>query len=155
MDRGYHDYSKLIQKLACKFDIEGRLHYIHDQHLPTLLSNAIGTVVVNCTVGFSSLYHDTPVKVCGRAIYDLEGLTYKGSLDEFWHGAANFKIDRELFTHFRNYLILTTQLNGSFYKRLKTPHGSYHITIKKKLPKNANIHPYAFIEHKDDPSQPS
>lgn len=147
MDRGYHDYSQLIKKLAIKYDVAGRVHYVHDLHLPSLLTNAIGTVVVNSTIGFSSLYHDCPVKACGRAIYNMEGLTFQGSLDDFWRAAPEFTINRELFTRFRNYMILTTQINGNFYKRLKTPHGRYHLTYEKTLPDGVRIHPYAFMEH--------
>lgn len=149
MDRGYHDYSQLIKKLAIKYDVAGRVHYVHDLHLPSLLTNAIGTVVVNSTIGFSSLYHDCPVKACGRAIYNMEGLTFQGSLDDFWHAAPEFTINRELFTRFRNYMILTTQINGNFYKRLKTPHGRYHLTYEKTLPDGVRIHPYAFMEHSE------
>ncbi len=147
MDRGYNDYSELIEKLAIKYNAMGRVHYVHDLHLPSLLTNALGTVVVNSTIGFSSLYHNCPVKACGRAIYDMEGLTFQGPLDEFWEAAPDFSINHELFTRFRNYMILTTQINGNFYKRLKTPYGRYHLTYEKTLPEGVTIHPYAFIEH--------
>ena len=146
MDRGYHDYHQLISKLGKQLGIAGRLHYIHDQHLPSLLTHAIGTIVVNSTVGFSSLYHNTPVKTCGMAVYDIKGLTYQGSLHTFWHEAPGFQINRRLFTRFRNYMILTTQLNGSFYKRFKTPHGRYHISYNKNLPEGLKVHPSAIIE---------
>jgi len=38
MDRGYHNYQRLIQTLAADFALGSRLLYIHDQHLPTLSS---------------------------------------------------------------------------------------------------------------------
>jgi capsular polysaccharide export protein len=72
-------------------------------------------------VGLSALYHNTPLKVCGEAIYDMPGLTFRGSLKDFWRAASLFRIDRELFRRFRAYLIEHTQLNGSFYKRLDLP----------------------------------
>lgn len=90
-----------------------RIHYVHDQHLPTLLRAARGTVVINSTVGLSSLFHGTPVKTMGRAIYDLPRLTFAGSLDTFWQGPP--QPCRETARHFRQYLIRTTQVNGSFY----------------------------------------
>lgn len=119
MDRGYHDRTALIRMLARRFGIEGRVWYIHDQHLPTLLEHARGVVLVNSTVGMSSLHHGTPTKVCGNAVYDMKGLTFQGRLDDFWAAAPGQSVDRELYLRFRGYLIRHTQLNGSFYRRLK------------------------------------
>jgi capsular polysaccharide export protein len=121
MDRGYHDYQGLIRRLAREQGVRERVHYIHDQHLPTLLQHARGVVVVNSTVGMSALFHGTPLKVCGTAVYDMPGLTFTGSLKDFWPVAAGLEVDRELFNRFRSYLIDHTQLNGSFYKRLNLP----------------------------------
>ena len=121
MDRGYHDYGRLIRQHERDFGLEGRLHYVHDLHLPTLLRHARGCVLVNSTVGMSALFHGTPLKVCGAAIYDMPGLTYTGSLERFWIDAPDMRIDFELFRRFRNYVIRRTQLNGSFYRRLDLP----------------------------------
>jgi capsular polysaccharide export protein len=118
MDRAYMDYTSLFKKLSRERHFGDRVIYIHDLHLPSLLKHAIGTVVINSTVGFSSLFYSTPVKVCGRAVYDLEGLTFQGSLDEFWEKSKTLAVDRAIFNGFKNYLIDTTQLNGSFYSRL-------------------------------------
>jgi capsular polysaccharide export protein len=121
MDRGYHDYAGLIRRLARSHRVTPRVHYIHDQHLPTLLEHARGVVLVNSTVGLSALDHGTPLKVCGAAIFDLPGLSYQGELDQFWSEAAAHAPQRELYRRFRNYLIVNTQLNGSFYRRLRIP----------------------------------
>lgn len=118
MDRGYRDYSRLIRKLAHELQLGRRLQYIHDQHLPTLLDHARGVVVVNSTVGLSALFHAAPTKVCGRALYDMPGLTYQGSLDDFWSEAPRHKPDPALYRRFRSHLVAATQLNGSFYRRL-------------------------------------
>lgn len=118
LDRGHHDYSLLIYRLNKQHQLGNRVQYIHDQHLPTLLEHARGVVLINSTVGLSALHHGTPTKTCGSAIYDLAGLTFQGSLDEFWMQAQYEKVDAELYTKFRNYLIRNTQLNGNFYRRL-------------------------------------
>ena len=118
MDRAYRDYGKLILQLSAENGLGERVIYVHDLHLPSLLKHALGTVVINSTVGFSALFHSTPVKVCGRAVYDLEGLTFQGSLEEFWKNGQTTVVDRVVFQWFKNYLIETTQLNGSFYGRL-------------------------------------
>jgi len=119
MDRGYHDYTRLINRLAREYGIQKRARYIHDQHLPTLLEHARGAVVINSTVGLSALHHGTPLKVCGTAIYDIAGLTYQCDLDHFWREAHATTIRKDLYDRFQRYLIEHTQLNGSFYRRLE------------------------------------
>ncbi len=112
-DRGYKNYAAIIRKLALVYGLENRLHYVHDTDLPKLLQNAEGSVLINSTVGISSLYHDTPVKALGDAIYDIEGLASQAPLESFWKNPG--VIDRDLFNRFRRYLIDKTQVNGSLY----------------------------------------
>ncbi len=121
MDRGYTDYGNSIALQARKLGVSNRVHYIHDQHLPTLLQHARGVVVINSTVGMSALHHRTPVKVTGSAIYDIRGLTYAGTLDNFWQAAAHTTVDHELYRRFHAYLVEHTQINGNFYKALAIP----------------------------------
>jgi len=124
MDRGYRDYSSFIRCRAEQAKIGKRVLYIHDQHLPALLSHARGVVVVNSSVGFSALNYGKPTIACGSALYDIPGLTYQGGLDAFWKVAHKVKPDMDLCQRFRICIIATTQLNGSFYKPLKLP-GSF------------------------------
>jgi len=118
MDRAYRDYSQLWESLSEGYGLQGRLLYVHDLHLPHVLPHARGVVVVNSTVGLSALLHDVPVKVCGRAIYDIPSITYSGRLRNFWKEAPSHKPDPAALQGFRSYLIEHTQLNGSMYKRL-------------------------------------
>lgn len=133
MDRAYFDYTRFIKEMAVKYAVRERCLYIHDQHLPTLLKHTRGVIVVNSTVGLSALYHGAPVKVCGKAIYDMRGLTYQGALDRFWVKAPQSGPRKALFERFRSYLIWQTQLNGSFYKRLPMPgmRAGLHWTSRK------------------------
>ncbi|HZF70872.1 MAG TPA: capsule biosynthesis protein, partial [Sulfuricurvum sp.] len=119
LDRGYHDYSRLIYRLAEKYNISERVKYIHDQHLPTLLEHAKGVVLINSTVGLSAIHHSAPLKTCGTSIYNIEGLTYQGKLENFWNDAESFKVDRELYRRFKGYVVNYKQINGNFYHRLK------------------------------------
>jgi len=118
MDRGYNDYTALLNQLGDELGITGRLLYVHDLNLPSLLQHARGTVLINSTVGLSALFHKCPLKVCGKAIYAMKGLVYQKSLDAFWADSEAMDIDCELFKRFRSYVIETTQLNGSYYRRL-------------------------------------
>ena len=118
MDRAYYDYTGLIREIVAEYSLQERCFYIHDHHLPTLLKHACGVVVVNSTVALSALFHKAPVKVCGKAIYDMEGLTFQGPLARFWRQAHLSRPNRQLYLSFVGHLIHHTQLNGSFYKRL-------------------------------------
>lgn len=115
LDRGHNDYSRVIRFLCSEYGIAGRVFYIHDQHLPTLLNHAVGLVVVNSTVGLSGIHHGLAVKALGAPVYDMEGLCWQGELDAFWREASSFKPDAALYRRFRRWLIEHTQLNGSFY----------------------------------------
>lgn len=116
LDRPYRDYSRLVTELANTTGLGPRLQYVHDLHLPTLLRNARGTVVMNSTVGLSSLVHGTPTKALDRAIYNIEGLTHQGELDAFWRSPT--AVDGKLFQRLRQWLLAHNQFNGSFYRRL-------------------------------------
>jgi len=114
-DRGYTNYSPLIEQLAKALHIDERTFYVHDVNLPNLIKNADGCVMINSTVGMSSLYHKTPVKVMGNAVYDRKGLTYQGKLDNFWKKPGN--VDATAAAAFRAFLVRNNQLNGSLYRR--------------------------------------
>lgn len=113
MDRGYKDYTLLIESLRETHHLAERLIYIHDGYLPNLLKHAKGVITVNSTVGLSALYHHTPVKVLGEAIYDIEGLVSHHSLDDFWNSEE--KVNENLYAKFRHQLIERTQINMGFY----------------------------------------
>lgn len=119
MDRGYKNYTNLIESIAISHNVHERVFYLHDIDLPIFLDNALGCIVINSTVGLSALYHGCPLKSCGSAFYNIKGLVFQGTLDEFWRGAKEFEVDTELYLKFKNYIIQNTQFNGNYYK--KTP----------------------------------
>ncbi|HED7347477.1 TPA: capsule biosynthesis protein [Campylobacter coli] len=116
MDRGYRNYSKLINELSQKYHVEGRIFYVHDTYLPTLLKNALGCITINSTVGLSAILEGCPTKVCGNAFYDFEGLAYPKKLQFFWREAHAYKPNPSLVINFKNYLLNTNQFNGNFFK---------------------------------------
>lgn len=115
MDRPYRNYKTFLRQLEKEHQLEKRLFYLHDQHLPTLLQNARGTIVINSTVGLSSLYHGVPVLVKGTAVYDILGLTNQLSLDKFWNDQGI--VDEVLYKNYRLYLLHNNQGQGSFYQK--------------------------------------
>ena len=115
-DRPYRDYGRYLRKLSTSYHCTDRIVYVHDLHLPTLLKNARGVITMNSTVGTSALFHKTPVKTLGDAVYNMPGLTYQGELASFFQDPGT--VDNELYHCFASWLQATNQVNGSFYKRI-------------------------------------
>lgn len=113
LDTGFVNYPRLIKKLENEFQCTGRIDYLESGDLDALLKKARGLVTVNSTVGLSSLGHGCPTIALSNPLYNLDDLTFRGSLDDFWREGA--PPDAELFRLFRNALIHTTQINGGFY----------------------------------------
>jgi len=113
MDRGHRFYGVLINKLMEKYGIANRVIYVHDIALPGLLTHTRGVITVNSTAGLSALIHNKPLKVMGKALYDIEGLTWQGTLNQFWQ--TDFAPDKKLFRNFRTHLLYNTQINAVFY----------------------------------------
>jgi capsular polysaccharide export protein len=115
MDTGLIDYRGLAKRLSEELDIAERLRFIDAGHLPTLLECARGVVVVNSTVGLTALHHRRPLIALGSAIYDMAGLTWQGTLGDFW--ASQERPDADVYQSFLDYIVHHTQINGDFYTR--------------------------------------
>ena len=140
MDRGFHHYGKLIDIICQNKALRDRVHYVHDLHLPTLLKHTKGVVVINSTVGLSALMRNCPTIACGNALYDIEGLTYQGCLDNFWQDAAFFKVDGNLFRKFLTHLINYSQINGNFYKRIQQMKRRSGVGWENEMYQHQNVH---------------
>lgn len=119
LDVPYHNYSKFIQHLIKSFNLENRVLYVHDLHLPTLIKNSKGLITINSTTGLSSLYHKIPVITMGNALYNIKGLCFQYGLDRFWNSKLN--VNYNTFKKFRNLLITKTQVVGTFYNEEHYP----------------------------------
>lgn len=115
-DVPFRDYRRYLAALGARLGLGERLVYLHDLDLPALLKHARGVVTMNSTVGISALYHRAPVKVLGRALYDIPGLTSTASLADFYRDPG--AVDDKLLAAFIRWLRVNTQVNGSFYKRV-------------------------------------
>ncbi|MCL1960530.1 MAG: capsular biosynthesis protein [Desulfovibrionaceae bacterium] len=113
MDRAYADYSDLIARLTREHGLDGRLLYVHDLHMPTLLKHCRGVVTVNSTTGLQALHHGVPVCALGECFYAVPGMVHCGPLARFWQEPG--AVDHDLFHRFAHYAITRTQLNVSFY----------------------------------------
>jgi len=113
-DRGYTNYSNLIEKFSKEFHVHKKVFYIHDLFLSKLFQNpnCKGTVLINSTVGYQSLYHSVPLKSLGITPYNIRGLSDQRDLISFFKNPST--VDRLLFNKFYKYILENSQINGNF-----------------------------------------
>ena len=113
-DRGYTNYYDQIKKISKEFGVKNKVFYIHDYFLSKLFqnSNCKGTVLINSTVGYQSLYHSVPVKSLGITPFNITGLSDQRDLTSFFENPLD--VDRLLFNKFYKYILENSQINGNF-----------------------------------------
>ena len=113
-DRGYIDYSREIKKISKQFNLRNNIFYIHDYSLSKIFTNpkCKGTVLINSTVGYQSLYHSIPVKALGISPFNIDGLTHQNNLVSFFVNPS--EVDKLLFNKFYKYVLENSQINGNF-----------------------------------------
>ena len=113
-DRGYNNYYHEIEKISKEFGVYKNIFYIHDYYLSKLFqnTNCKGTVLINSTVGYQSLYHSVPVKSLGITPYNIKGLSDQKDLVSFFKNPS--PVDKLLFNKFYKYVLENSQINGNF-----------------------------------------
>lgn len=115
LDHAYRDYEELIHHLATHLQVRERVKYLHVGGLPPFVKRCRGLIAINSTAGLFALQNGRPVKVLGKAVYDMPGLTFQGSMNDFWSNPGT--VDRDLCERFRGWLLRNAQVSGSFYRR--------------------------------------
>jgi len=87
--------------------------FIDEGNFNSLSQASLGVVVNNSTAGLTAMGQSIPVKVLGKAIFNIEGLADQKPLDEFWQTPAPPEL--ALFERFRAFVIASTQVEGSFH----------------------------------------
>ena len=113
LDTGLVNYKKILRACAVRCSLDSRIRYLESGDLARLLDHALGTIVVNSTVGLSAILRGSPVCALGKAIYALPGLVHQGGLDRFWENPR--APDEQLAAAFKNVVLHTTQVNGDLY----------------------------------------
>lgn len=88
LDCGLTRWRPLIRRMAADCGVESRVFYVDGGNLDDMFRTAAGCVTVNSTSGLAALQAACPLKVTGRAIFDVPGLSFQGTLDDFWTQAA-------------------------------------------------------------------
>ena len=84
LDNGVIDWRNVTAAAARDAGIADRVVLIESHDLRPLLERTLGMVTVNSTAATFALAAGVPVISLGRSVYDLPGLTNRGTLDAFW-----------------------------------------------------------------------
>ncbi len=113
LDNWLTDWRRMTAAIARRHGVGDRVVYLEEGHLQSLISGARGVVTVNSTVGVVALGLGRPTAALGKAIYDMDRLTFQGGIDAFWTDAA--PPDPVVFEAFRKVVTARTQVNGDFF----------------------------------------
>jgi capsular polysaccharide export protein len=113
LDNGLIDWRRQTLAYAQALGVAERVVFVDDGDITELVQASDGVVTVNSTTGALALAAGRPVIVLGRAVYDLRGLTHRGSLSSFW--SQREPPDPELYDAFQRVLSDRCLLRGGFY----------------------------------------
>jgi capsular polysaccharide export protein len=113
LDSGLLDWTAITGHLAVALGVGDRVIILDGGDLGKILSLSRAVVTVNSTVGAVALALSLPVVALGKAVYDINGLTFQGDLDDFWRSGS--PPDAELFDAFRRVLAARCLIPGSFF----------------------------------------
>lgn len=113
LDNGVRDWRLETQALAELYGVDGRIDYLEGGDIVPVAQRSRGMVTINSTSGTLALALDVPVIALGQAVYDIEGITFQGGLDNFWRDPG--KPDAETFAAFRRVLIDRCLVAGGFF----------------------------------------
>jgi len=113
LDNGMIDYRNYIAMAAIKHGIEGRVDYLEGGDLNIFLSRTKGVVLINSTVGYAALAAAKPIKVMGRALYNMTGLAEQRPLDKFWKNPA--VPNQQLIDDFLKVIRTDSQIAGNLF----------------------------------------
>jgi capsular polysaccharide export protein len=114
LDSGLIDWHRYVRRLARQSGAAERISIISGGTPAIVQRNTAGLVTVNSTLGLSALQNGVPVKVLGKAIFDIPGLASQQSLAAFWRHPL--PPDAMLVDCFTRALAGTIQIKGSFYE---------------------------------------
>jgi capsule polysaccharide modification protein KpsS len=108
-----------ILDLAVRYGLSDRVIFIHACKIHELLDKVAGVVTVNSTVGVQAIFHGTPLKILGEAVYDEPGIVDEQPLDSFWLNP--FRPDPEKAAQYHRSLKVLTQVPAALYDPASHP----------------------------------
>ena len=115
LDPGLKAWRRRISRMAQDADVAARVFFIDGGDLDQLIIGSRGVITVNSTVGLRAIDLQRPVIALGEAIYDIAGVTFGESLDQFWINAS--APDLTLADALLRALAATLHVRGGYYAR--------------------------------------
>lgn len=103
------------RRMAAKYGLEGRVVFLEGGKLGPLLDRARSAVTINSTAGQQALWRGLPLAVLGASVYDKPEFIRTDDLAAFF--ARPLAPDALAYREYRQFLLMTSQLRGSFYTR--------------------------------------
>lgn len=113
LDNGVKDWKAMITRIATHLGIAQRVRYVEYGEISHMVRDARGVVTVNSTTGTLALAQNVPVKVLGRAVYNIDHVTDQQPLDDFW--ANPTPPDPDTLHAFMKVLIDRCLIEGGFF----------------------------------------
>ena len=113
LDNGVRDWRLETTALARLNGLGDRVDYLDGGDIVAIARNSNGMVTINSTSGTLALALGVPVIALGQAVYDIDGVTFQGALDDFWRDPG--KPDEPTFDAFRRVLIDRCLIPGGFF----------------------------------------
>jgi len=113
LDNGVRDWRHETASLAALHGVGDRVDYLESGDIVPAARRSKGVVTINSTSGTLALALGVPVIALGRAVYDIEGITFQGALDDFWSNPG--QPEAETFAAFRRVLIDRCLVAGGFF----------------------------------------
>ncbi len=113
LDNGVRDWREETASLAELYGVGDRVDFLEGGDIVQLAERSKGVVTINSTSGTLALALGIPVIALGQAVYDMDGITYQGELDDFWRNPG--RPDMATFDAFRRVLIDRCLIAGGFF----------------------------------------
>ena len=106
---------RLIARLTRDYGLKDRVSYVPGGRLGDLLDACQTALTVNSTAAQQALLRGRPVKALGSSVYSRPEFVSDQSLADFF--ASPRPPDRHAYSMFRQFLLETSQIPGSFYAK--------------------------------------
>jgi capsular polysaccharide export protein len=126
LDPGVDDLAAVCRLLAKAHGVADRVSFLEEGVFAPLAKGAVGVIAVNSTAAYAAIGFRKPVKLLGRAVFDIDGLVNRQDLDEFWRNPS--EPDMSLFARYRRGLTSRTQIYGSFHNPKHLDQTAWRVT---------------------------
>ncbi|CAI9119264.1 capsular biosynthesis protein [Acetobacteraceae bacterium LMG 32668] len=113
LDNNVRNWRNEVSLQAAAYGVADRVDYFETGDIAELVRSALGVITINSTTGTLALAEGKPVITLGDAVYSLPGITFQGSLAEFWGDPG--QPDAAVFAAYRRVLIDRCLIPGGFF----------------------------------------